>query len=79
MSLLGFSLGHRLKASLAAIEKSSLASKPSCLPNLDIPALTMLTSGFPFKREFPSQINHTIMHCEDKNHYNKTHVKPCIY
>jgi hypothetical protein len=68
---LGFSLGHRLKASLAAMEKISLASKPSCLPNLDIPALTMLTSGFPFKRKFPSQINYTIMQGKDKNHYRK--------
>jgi hypothetical protein len=53
ISCLGCSFGQRLKASDTASAKSSLASKPSRLPNFDIPALIMLTSGFPFKPDVP--------------------------
>jgi hypothetical protein len=60
-----------LKASLAASAKISLASKPSSLPNLDMPALTMLTSGFPFKREVPSQMQ-IRMPSLNKNYATKT-------
>ena len=57
ISPFGSSLGQRVNASRAASEKISLASKPSCFPNFDMPALIILTSGFPFKPEVPSAIS----------------------
>src|SRR3972149_8482626 len=60
MSLLGLSLGHRSKASLTAREKISRVYKPSCLPNLDRPALIMETSDFPFKLSFPYDIFYAV-------------------
>jgi hypothetical protein len=56
MSRLGSSLGQRSNASLTASAKSSLAYKPSCFPNFDKPAVTMETSGLPFKPALPSVI-----------------------
>ena len=67
MSFLGSSLGQRLNASYAASLKISLASKPSRLPNLDMPALIMLTSGFPFKPHVPLN-GYTFMPVQNKNH-----------
>jgi hypothetical protein len=47
--LFGLKTGQRLNASEAASAKSSRVNRPSCLPNFDMPALTIVTSGFPFK------------------------------
>src|SRR5665647_3449180 len=66
MSFLGSSLGQRVNASYAASLKISLAIRPSCLPNLDMPALIMLTSGFPFKPTVPLS-NCTLMPSHNKN------------
>lgn len=71
MSFFGSSLGQRLSASWTAWVKISLASKPSCLANLDIPAVIMLTSGFPFN-PFCLSISYTFMASHNKNYSIKS-------
>jgi hypothetical protein len=73
MSRLGSSFGQRSKASLTACAKISRAYKPSFFPNLDKPALTMLTSGLPSKPEIPFHppifyINERLKPMQVKNH-----------